>query len=270
MFTIFAVPKSFQNNTQIIQENAISSWKSLHPEIEVVLYGDEEGIREVTKKYDCLHREGVEKSEYGTPQLNSIFQDIKKIARHDVLCYCNADIILLNDIVPVIQSFTPMKEFLLVGRRINIDLNERIETNDATWEKRIRTIIQINGKVGRADQIDCFIFPRNLMINMPPFAVGRGGWDNWLIANMRKRKVPVIDVTGSFPIIHQNHGYHHVPNQKGNAWEGPETDRNRELMEGLKNLYTIDDADWIYTKEGLKKKGITFGRIYRDIWRNIK
>jgi len=77
MFTIFTVPKAFIDTTQVIQENAISSWKALHPDIEIVLFGDEKGIAEAAEKYGCIHYDDIEKNQYGTPLLNSIFKVFK-------------------------------------------------------------------------------------------------------------------------------------------------------------------------------------------------
>src|SRR5438132_908480 len=60
-------------------------------------------------------------------------------------------------------------------------------------------------------------------------AVGRPGWDNWLIMDIRRRGVDLIDASRIVRPIHQNHDYSHVPHAKGIAWEGPEANRNREL-----------------------------------------
>lgn len=267
MFTIFTVPKAFIDTTQVIQENAISSWKALHPDIEIVLFGDEKGIAEAAEKYGCIHYDDIEKNQYGTPLLNSIFQSVQKLAHHEIVCYVNADILLLQDSIQALHLVNEWREFLLIGRRTNINLSERIKVEDPAWEERIRDIIHNSKQLGSPDQIDCFIFPKNLKVDMPPFAVGRAGWDNWLISNMKKRKVPVIDASGMITIVHQNHGYHHVPLQRGTAWEGPETDINRKLMGGFKNLYTIDDADFVMTKEGIIKKRDLFRGFYRNIIR---
>ena len=40
---------------------------------------------------------------------------------------------------------------------------------------------------------------------------------------------PLIDLTPSTTVIHQNHDYGHVAARSGSHWEGPEADRNREL-----------------------------------------
>jgi hypothetical protein len=67
MITIFSVPKPFTGHIAIIQENAIKSWMQLDPEIEIILYGDEEGIEEICEKYDLIHVNNIKKNEYGTP-----------------------------------------------------------------------------------------------------------------------------------------------------------------------------------------------------------
>jgi len=269
MLTIFSIPKPFHNNITVIQENAIQSWKNIHPECEIYLFGDEDGVEEYAKKYCISHIKEVPRNEFGTPILSDVFEKIQKLANNNFICFVNTDIILIPDIINAVLLVKNLPEFLMVGRRTNIECHMRIDMS-YNANKDILAYIEREGTPGRPDQIDCFIFPKGQIKKMPPFAVGRAGWDNWLIADTRRRKIPVIDGSSAFHVIHQNHDYGHIKVRTNNSWEGPETDRNRELMGGLKNLYNIDDASWILTNNGLKRKIPGLGDIYRNIWRSLK
>ena len=40
---------------------------------------------------------------------------------------------------------------------------------------------------------DYFLFPRHLFAEIPEFAIGRAGWDNWMIYQARRQGWPVVD-----------------------------------------------------------------------------
>ena len=46
LVTIFAMPKPFGRETDLIQRNAVKSWSMLQPHVEVLLIGEEQGIAE--------------------------------------------------------------------------------------------------------------------------------------------------------------------------------------------------------------------------------
>ena len=95
--------------------------------------------------------------------------------------------------------------------------------------------------------IDYYVFPRNLKLQLPPFTVGRVGWDNWLFYQTKKSGIPIIDATPLITIIHQNHSYPHKKKQSFKI----ETERNIKLAGGLSCMLTIREADFILTKKGL-------------------
>ena len=55
MFTLFTTPKPFQGHIGVIQRNALRSWKRLHPDVEVMLFGDDEGAAESLEVLDHRH-----------------------------------------------------------------------------------------------------------------------------------------------------------------------------------------------------------------------
>ena len=93
MLTIFSTPKPFKGHIGIIQRNAITSWTLLHPQPEIILFGNDEGTAEAAKDIGVLHVSQIARNEFGTPLLNDFFQQAKQQASHQTLCYVNADIV---------------------------------------------------------------------------------------------------------------------------------------------------------------------------------
>src|SRR5712691_9090902 len=97
MLTIFALPKRFRGHFGVIQRNAISQWARLRPRPEILLFGNEEGTGEIALELGVRHIPEMKCNEYGTPLLSDLFAKAHALASHDILCYVNADIMLLGD-----------------------------------------------------------------------------------------------------------------------------------------------------------------------------
>ena len=67
---------------------------------------------------------------------------------------------------------------------------------------------------------------------MPPFALGRAFFDNWLIWDARRRGLPVVDLTEVVPALHQDHAYDHLEGGRRAAYAGEDARRNLELAGG--------------------------------------
>ena len=93
MITFFSAPKPFAGHIGVIQRNAIRSWTLLHPDVEVILFGNEKGTAEVAQELGVRHEADVARNEFGTPLLHHIFRRAQETARHEWVCYSNADII---------------------------------------------------------------------------------------------------------------------------------------------------------------------------------
>ena len=99
MLTIFTTAKPFRGHIGIIQRNALQSWKALHPAVEIILFGADEGAADVAQELGLHHEPHVERNEHGIKRLDYLFARAQLIAKHDVLCYVNCDIILMQDSV---------------------------------------------------------------------------------------------------------------------------------------------------------------------------
>ena len=133
--TIFTAPKPFSDpHINIIQRNAIRSWKSLGPRVDVLMIGDEEGMEDAASELDVVHLRDVTKNELGTPQVNAIFRLARSASSADYLIYANADIIFLPDILDVLDRVRELEEiFLLVGRRWDLDITRPIDFS-GSWQ----------------------------------------------------------------------------------------------------------------------------------------
>ena len=97
MLTVFSTPKPFHGHSGIIQRNALKSWTLLHPDVEVILFGDEDGAAETCRDLGIRHEPKVQRNENGTKYLSYIFDRAKEISSHKFLCYANCDIMLASD-----------------------------------------------------------------------------------------------------------------------------------------------------------------------------
>ncbi len=292
MLTLFTTAKPFRAHIGIIQRNALQSWKALHPEIEIILFGNDEGAAEAAQEFGLRHEPQVECNELGTKRLDYLFARAQAIARHGILCYINCDIILMKDFCRAIERVRAMhREFLMVGRRWDTDITEPLafarpdsqsrERQSPDWQEDLRRLALTRGQKCTAEWIDYFAFSRGLYgPDMPPFVL-RVFWDNWLVWKALDSKRPVVDASRAVMAVHQNHDYSHHPQGKQGVWNGEEARRNAQLAGGWRHLRTIADATEVLTPEELKPNALRHwstakryatqaGRIvYYDVWHPI-
>lgn len=267
MLTIFSIPKLFRGQIEVIQRNAIQSWLQLCPTCEIILFGDDKGTEETAREFKVRYVPNIVCNEYGTPLINSAFDIAQQIGAHQLMCYVNADIILLSDFLKAVQQIHEHKSrFLLIGQRWDIDLNQAWDFTKPDWESELRAYVSKDGTLHPPTGIDYFAFPRGQYHNIPPFAVGRPAWDNWLIYRTRFLHIPVIDATEVVTAIHQNHRYEHVPQSIKGTHNGPEGSRNLELAGGFAHVFTLEDANRILTPQGLKRPKLTIQHFCRRIY----
>lgn len=248
MLTIFTIPKPFQGHIATIQRNAIQSWLQLSPPCEVILCGNDPGVAEAAVEYGVKHLPDIARNEYGTPLLNSAFELVQQVAKERVIVYANADIIFVSDLLDAVQRATAQR-FLMVGQRWDLDVSSPIDFKSEDWEQLLRKEVGRCGTLHPPAGSDYFIFPNGLMGDLPPFVVGRPGWDNWFIYRARVLGVPVIDSTGANMVIHQNHDYSHIrAGTSGPASENPDARYNLKLLGDQEHLFTLFDATHLMTR----------------------
>ena len=255
MLTVFGVPKPFAGHIGVIQRNAIVSWTRLQPRCQVILCGDEPGTRETAAALHLEHIADVDRNAYGTPLLSSVFALVEERAEFELVCYANADIVLLSDIVEAARRIRELKRrFLMVGTSWDIDVEREFPSDDPRFEMELRARVSAAGVERPASAIDYFLYPKGVLGPLPPFAVGRSSWDNWMIYQARRLRIPVVDASGVALAVHQNHGYGHVPEATGSKWQGPESEDNRALLGAIeRESFSLTDATHRLTSRGLER-----------------
>jgi hypothetical protein len=252
MLTVFTTPRAFHGQASVIQRNAIRSWCRLQPRPEIILFGDAEGTGEAAVELGVRHIPDIGGNEYGTPLVSAMFAAAERLSGSPLLCYVNADIILMGDFRATVQRVSAPSPFLMVGRRWNLDLREPVDFERADWEERLRARVVREGVLHAVTGIDYFVFPRGLWGSIPPFAIGRSAWDNWLIYRARAVGAAVLDATAAVMAVHQNHDYlHHAQGATG-VWEGPEARRNQQLTGGSRYALTLADVTHVVTPSGIR------------------
>jgi len=253
MITFFTTPKPFLGHIGIIQRNAIESWKRVHPQAEVILFGDDQGAAEAACELQIRHSPKVKRNEYGTKYLSPIFDDAQDLARHNCLCYINCDIILLSDFRVALERVLARNDkFLMAGQRWDTDIAAPIDFSDVNWAVAVRRKAREANHQRPPQWIDYFAFSRGLYCkNTPPFVIGRPGWDNWLVWHARNSGGCVVDASAVIQAVHQNHDYSYHPEGEAGVWQGKEAQENYALLKGGR-FATLENATHRLTPGGLQ------------------
>jgi len=252
--TVFAVPKPFRGHIGVIQRNAIGSWLRLGPNCEVVLFGDEEGTAEAARELGARHVPTVERNEFGTPLLSSVFAQAGALAQEGALCYANCDIVLLDDFVPSLRRVQARRSrYLMIGQCWDGMLDRPVDFDDGRWQARLRELLTTT-ELRHKWSIDYFAFPNGLYGDVPPFAIGRAWFDNWLVWRARELGAAVVDATAAVTAIHQRHDYGHVPGGQDWAYKGPEATENFRIGGSLGRVGSTRDATYVLTRRRFRRR----------------
>jgi hypothetical protein len=233
VLTVLSVPKPFVGRIGEIQRRALASWIALGQDVQVLVLGDEDGVGEAAREAGAEHLPDLALNEYGTPRLDSALAAAGAAARQPLRCFVNADIVLYDDLLVATQAVAGGADrFLIVGQSLDVD------------EPNGRDEDRAHGKRRGAAALDWFVFPGDLYADVPPFAIGRACFDNWLVWQARQYGI-VVDATADVVAAHQRHDYGHVAGGKSEAYYGAEAARNLELAGGKSHLYTLHDASHV-------------------------
>lgn len=265
LISLFALPKPFKGEARLIQENALSSWKQLGNNVQIMLAGDDEGVEEAACRYGTEYLGPVRRNERGTPYLDHLFELAHQHARGDLLMYINADILLFPNMLKVARQLMgrSIQEFLAIGRRWDLDVDLQVPEGQEAWDAWFEEFYS-KGEWAPMVCKDYFLFPRTLYRDVPEFLVGRGNWDNWMVHHAKSNKVPVIDLTENVTVIHQNHGHGHSGGRLKAYVTGEEARHNERVGQG-RHLLSGAGADFELTPEGHLVSVASHWRFVRDL-----
>lgn len=270
MLVIFTIPRHFEGETGRRQHNAVRSWRASNPDARIVLFGDED-MEDAAKTDGAVAEPVTARSNWGTPILRNVFDDVRRKYPAEAYVYMNADIILLEDIGCFLRD-VPLAAYLGVARRTNLDVDTELSFEDARWRDALRARLRTEGQLDSPLAMDWFLMKGDgPWVEPPAFIVGRPAWDNWMVFAARARGLPVVDFSDALEVVHQNHDYAHVPERSGARWSGPEAAVNRRLAweagahHRRGQVYSIAHATHGYDGRRLRRRiGI---ERWREQWR---
>jgi hypothetical protein len=195
-----------------------------------VLVGDDPGVADAVQHVGGIHIPTIDRNAYGSPTVSSVFRKALECVRTAFYAYVNCDILLGDEFVDSLLTCSRKRKFLMVGRRTNLDVSEPLALNDELgWSSVVRRA-QCEGVDGGDQAIDYFGFPCGLWQEMPPFALGRCAWDNWLLFEATRLGACLIDASPHVLAIHQTHDYSHAQAEtQGALWRSDEAKENYRL-----------------------------------------
>ena len=178
-----------------------------------------------------------------------------------MLCYVNADIILPKNFLDVISNFlNQRRKFMAVGYRWDLDINDLIDFEKPEECKKFWSYANNNSKKHACTGIDYFIFRKSTFKILPSLAIGRFGWDNWLLWKVRRMRIPLIDLSNEIFAIHQEHSYCYDDfKSKSDILNSDDGKNNQEKIDG-KTLNLLDTNYHLVNGEIEKKRS----REYTD------
>ena len=207
VFTTFICSQTSDNNEactplrQRIENNTQYTWSTM-PDVTFLNMNDE----------SLFH---IKTNSYGVPFFRDMYENVyKHCPKSRTYTYINGDLLstydgfmgTINALYP--DSYSKLGEFVLVGQRTNVQWDVSLDARTLT-NKTFHQLFQ-KGELMVPNAVDYFISTRHAFNwdNIPPFVIGRAGYDNWLIEHLlfETPDTQLVDVTQTLPMIHQNDG----------------------------------------------------------------
>ena len=156
--SVFTIPGSFKGEVAIIQRHAILSWKSLNPNIEIILFGDAAGTAEIARELSLTHIPQVK--QMGREMLTKV----KEIAQFPAIAYVEPTTILTPAFVNATQAtFNRLEEFLIFGQCWEIAVDDSLDLSTATWHRQLQHLIEDSGYLTPGNTDNYLVFPQQLL-----------------------------------------------------------------------------------------------------------
>ncbi len=266
--TIFTAPKPFTHpHIALIQRNAIQAWTRL-ADVDVILIGDEPGIPEAVREFGVRNVPDVARDEKGIPIVKSVMEIGHTHSHSPLLCYANADMILMSDLARAARKVSEQaRDFLLVGQRWDLDVTALLDFS-GDWESRLRLEVAQRGKFYSPWGIDYFVFPRHLYTEVPDFTIGRPAWDNWMVYHARTTFGMAVDASRDVLVVHQNHDYSHLPGNKP-PYGSEVAKSNLAKAGGRRCVYNILDTNRELVRGRIRRPEVRVVRWLRRLERML-
>lgn len=254
MITFLASPKPFKGIAKEHQYRAIRSWLSTGTDVEVILYGDSEGIDEAGSDLGVQVIKQIECTSSGIPFFGSIVAHAEIYGKNDLQVYLNCDI-LLSGVMPALRLIE-FPQFLLIGQRINLGDAVFVDLDMSDCMAQLVKVVR-EGKaiLDTPSATDYFCFRRGMWRDIPRIIIGRGGYDQALLAYCMRHRIPIIDGTFRVIALHQFHDYNHIEGGNKVVFSGTDAEHNyREGRAGKHSRAQVSDAGYVINGVQLKPR----------------
>lgn len=246
MITLFSPMRPFVGDIEIVQKQAINNWLRMSPSCEIFLIDDEEST--TAEKTDGMDVKiiDVKRSISGVPLLDSMFEEVLKIAKYDVICYITADILLPKNFTHEIVNFDKLSshkfgDYVGIGCRYDLldDSISKIDLNDDEYYD----LCLKNSVKRKRSGIDLWVINRKINVKYLPFPIGRCLTDNWFVAYCKYNNIKVVDFSDQIKMVHQNHT---KPAKQSEYFLTEKIICHVLFKDASKKAMDIFDADYIY------------------------
>jgi hypothetical protein len=204
--TIFAAPRPFAGEFERIQVNAVHSWAALQPKPEILLFGQPPPARLVGTTSGVEWVPTIASTSSGAPRLDVLFREAQRLASNNTLAYVNPDVILLQDAAAAMAScWAQVPDCVIVGAPWNVKVDLDLDGPPALWSGELNAMKSRGSCPTKGSGADLFAFRSGAFDPVPPLAIGRLGWDNWLLWRAVAHKGGAVDITNAVALIHQDH-----------------------------------------------------------------
>ena len=232
MLTIYSTFRPFTDELAVnSQLDAVQSWLLLKPKPEILIIGNDSKTKMICNRYGLKHIES-EFSKYGTPMLEAMMRNAEKNARNKIMALVSGDIVLFQETMDAVKSLD--KSFdMFCGVSIKTDVDPssyKIDFSNPNWYE----LAKKKGWHTVATSGDFFVHPKGFldaMPKMPPFVIGRGMCDSWLLYFSNQNNF-LVNITEAVPLYHVPHHHEywkknkfgHFPPEENNYTNNPDTD----------------------------------------------
>lgn len=197
----------------IHQWNAISSWKELVPDENILVFAaDQFSCDYITAhlKVRCLLDVPCIEPFNRRTDMSCIWWTAHQHSTIDTMVFVNADIILMEDFIDTVKYMKQKFErnFVLIGQRTDVQLNQIVDFTDPAQVLELGNLVESEGQYHGEWGLDYFVHSKSQFeesIEFPRFLAGVFRWDNWLLSEfIISPTIRVIDATLSVRAIHQD------------------------------------------------------------------
>lgn len=232
--TIFCAPKPYDGPEGATQRQALLSWLRLDPPAKIVLMGSDPSFRAVAREFGrgrISVEPELDANFLGLPLFHSMVARARA-ADSAVSLLLNADIVLLAGLYPALATVAAaFPNWVLTGMRWDLEafpfsfnaapphaIAGALGSDEAAASAD--EFVQSNGVLHTYGGVDFWAWNNAPgvalhLVPMPPFANGRGRFDNWLTHEMVQSGLrTVVDGSDAVTTVHVKHSYRFVTDGK--------------------------------------------------------